>query len=88
MAIAAGVKAKYAQLNGVPGPVICEVADNWSANLIIVGKRRLKGLYKIFLGSVSNYITHHAPCSVLIMHGSNSAISESTSQNSSNGDRF
>ena len=74
MAIAAGVKAEYAQLNGLPGPVICEVADNWSANLIIVGKRKLKGLHKMFLGSVSNYVTHHAPCSVLIMHASNSAI--------------
>ncbi|MGL5078438.1 MAG: universal stress protein, partial [Waterburya sp.] len=29
--------------------------------------RGLKGLKEMFLGSVSNYVTHHAPCSVLIL---------------------
>ena len=67
-AMAAGVDAEYAQLNGVPGQVICELASDWSADLIVVGSRQLKGLNEMFLGSVSNYVTHHAPCSVLILH--------------------
>ncbi|MEO1800539.1 MAG: universal stress protein [Cyanobacteria bacterium J06629_2] len=66
-AIAAGVAAEYTQLNGLPGQIICEIANHWSADLIVVGSRGLKGLNEIFLGSVSNYVTHHAPCSVLIM---------------------
>lgn len=63
----AGVEAEYRQLIGNPGRMICELADTWSADLILVGSRGLKGLKEMFLGSVSNYVTHHAPCSVLIV---------------------
>ena len=66
-ATAAGVSTEFTQLAGNPGRLICELANNWSADLIIVGSRGLKGLKEMFLGSVSNYITHHAPCSVLIV---------------------
>ena len=65
-ATAARVSTEYTQLAGNPGRIICELASSWSADLIIVGSRELKGLKEIFLGSVSNYVTHHAPCSVLI----------------------
>lgn len=65
-ACAEGVDAEFTQLAGNPGRMICELANNWSADLIIVGSRGLKGLKEMFLGSVSNYVTHHAPCSVLI----------------------
>ncbi|GAB4540114.1 MAG: universal stress protein [Pleurocapsa sp.] len=66
-ATSVGVKTEYTQLTGNPGRTICELADNWSADLILVGSRGLKGLKEMFLGSVSNYVTHHAPCSVLIV---------------------
>lgn len=69
-AIAQGVKAEYAQLRGIPGVEICELAKAWSADLILVGSRGLKGLKEMFIGSVSNYVTHHAPCSVLIVRSS------------------
>ncbi|MGB5636031.1 MAG: universal stress protein [Waterburya sp.] len=64
----AGIETEYTQLSGDPGQMICELASTWSADLILVGSRGLKGLKEMFLGSVSNYVTHHAPCSVLIMH--------------------
>ena len=63
----AGVDSEYTQLTGNPGRTICELASNWSADLIVVGSRGLTGLKEMFLGSVSNYVTHHAPCSVLIV---------------------
>ena len=66
-ATAAGVETEYTQLTGNPGSIICELADTWSADLIIVGSRGLKGLKEMFLGSVSNYVTHHTPCSILIV---------------------
>jgi nucleotide-binding universal stress UspA family protein len=66
-AIAEGVKTEFTQLAGNPGRMICELASHWSADLILVGSRGLKGLKEMFLGSVSNYVTHHAPCSVLIV---------------------
>ena len=66
-ATAAGVDTEYTQLSGNPGRMICELANNWSADLIVIGSRGLKGLKEMLLGSVSNYVTHHAPCSVLIV---------------------
>lgn len=66
-ATAAGVSTEFTQLTGNSGRMICELANNWSADLILVGSRGLKGLKEMFLGSVSNYVTHHAPCSVLIV---------------------
>ncbi|MGF1589320.1 MAG: universal stress protein [Pleurocapsa sp.] len=63
----AGVKTEFSQLTGNPGWSICELANNWAADLIVVGSRGLKGLKEMFLGSVSNYVTHHAPCSILIV---------------------
>ena len=62
-----GVNTEYTQLTGDPGMSICELANTWSADLILVGSRGLKGFKEMFLGSVSNYVTHHAPCSVLIL---------------------
>lgn len=62
----AGVNTEYKQLIGNPGRSICELASTWGADLILVGSRGLKGLTEMFLGSVSNYVTHHAPCSVYI----------------------
>ena len=75
----AGVSTEYTQLAGNPGRLICELANNWSADLIIVGSRGLKGLKEMFLGSVSNYVTHHAPCSVLIVRNSIDTKSEPAS---------
>ncbi len=62
-----GVKTEFLQKSGHPGHSICELAFTSSADLIVVGSRGLKGLKEMFLGSVSNYVTHHAPCSVLIV---------------------
>ncbi|HEY9829820.1 MAG TPA: universal stress protein [Stenomitos sp.] len=54
---------------GEAGILICEVAQNWEADLIVIGRRGHQGLSEILLGSVSNYVVHHAPCSVLVVQG-------------------
>jgi len=64
-ATAAGVNAEFAQKPGSPGRTICNVARTWEADLIVIGRRGHSGLSELFLGSVSNYVLHHAPCSVL-----------------------
>ena len=69
-ATAAEVATEYSQLNGNPGRTICELADTWKADLVVVGSRGLKGIKEMFLGSVSNYVTHHTPCSILIVRTS------------------
>jgi nucleotide-binding universal stress UspA family protein len=67
IATSAGVKSEITLTKGVPGRVICELAKSWQADLIIVGRRGRSGLGELLMGSVSNYVTHHAPCSVLIV---------------------
>lgn len=79
---ATGIKSEYIQLTGNPGRALCELAITWSADLILIGSRGLKGLKEMFLGSVSNYVTHHAPCSVLIVRQPTNNESEQTSSKS------
>ncbi len=61
----AGVATEFSQNVGNPGRTICEVARTWEADLIIMGRRGLSGLSELFMGSVSNYVLHHATSSVL-----------------------
>jgi nucleotide-binding universal stress UspA family protein len=63
----AGIQTEFQQILGSPGKLICQTAKQWSANLIIIGNRGRSGLSEFFLGSVSNYVLHHAPCSVLVV---------------------
>jgi len=67
-ATAQGIKTEFTQTAGDPGRVICDIASSWQADMIIVGNRGRSGLSEFFLGSVSNYVMHHAPCSVLVVH--------------------
>ena len=63
-----GVNTEFTQNTGSPGKMICELAKFWNADLIIMGRRGRSGLAEVFLGSESNYVLHHAPCSVQIVH--------------------
>ncbi len=64
---AAGVRAEGSLLPGKPGRLICEVAQVWNADTIILGRRQMTGIKELLLGSVSNYVVHSAPCSVMIV---------------------
>ncbi|NEQ99128.1 MAG: universal stress protein [Cyanothece sp. SIO2G6] len=67
-AIAAGVAASCDQPSGPAGSSICHSAQQWDADLIVIGSRCLMGLKEFLLGSVSNHVMHHAPCSVYVVH--------------------
>lgn len=69
-ALAAGVNAEFSQNIGDPGRTICNIAISWQADLIIMGRRGRTGLSELFLGSVSNYVLHHAACAVLVVQHS------------------
>lgn len=45
---------------------LCRVATLLDADLIVVGDRGMSGARRV-LGSVPNKVTHHAPCSVLVV---------------------
>jgi len=64
------VPIEYAQSAGIPGKTICQLARDSEADLIVIGRRGHSGFNELIAGSVSNYVMHHAPCSVLIVqHG-------------------
>lgn len=64
-----GIEATATQLVGEPGKALCLLAKDWSADLMVVGRRGIQGLGEIILGSVSSYVLHHAPCAVLVVQG-------------------
>ncbi|NBC65912.1 MAG: universal stress protein, partial [Bacteroidetes bacterium] len=62
-----GIQADYEYAVGEPGKLICQLAKQHEVDLIIVGRRGRRGMSEILLGSVSNYVIHHAPCHVLVV---------------------
>jgi nucleotide-binding universal stress UspA family protein len=62
-----GVEVKAFARQGDPADAIIDVAEEEKADLIIVGNKGMTGAKRFLLGSVPNKISHHAPCSVLIV---------------------
>lgn len=54
-------------LYGSPDSRIVETAEKIEADLIIVGSHGYNRWERILLGSVSDSVVHHAPCSVLVV---------------------
>ena len=52
---------------GDAADAILDVAEEQSSDLIVVGNRGMTGAKRFLLGSVPNKVSHHAPCSVLIV---------------------
>ena len=51
---------------GSPADLICRIAGQVNADLIVVGNKGMTGARRV-LGSVPNSVAHKAPCSVLIL---------------------
>ena len=66
-AIDRGIPTEWACEADKPEKVILGRAKSWDADLIVMGRRGLRGLKEVLLGSVSNYVIYHASCSVLIV---------------------
>jgi len=54
-------------LFGSPESRIVETAEQFKADLIILGSHGYNRWERLLLGSVSDSVLHHAPCSVLIV---------------------
>lgn len=54
-------------LFGSPDSRIVETAEEMQADLIIMGSHGYKRWERMLLGSVSNSVVHHAPCSVMVV---------------------
>lgn len=61
------LKVEARPQEGEAADAILDVAEEENADLIVVGNRGMAGAQRFLLGSVPNKISHHAPCSVLIV---------------------
>jgi nucleotide-binding universal stress UspA family protein len=66
----AGVEVHTHAREGDPADAILDVAEEQKADLIVVGNKGMTGAKRFLLGSVPNKVSHHAPCSVMIIRTS------------------
>lgn len=62
-----GFHAEGISLEGAPETEIVEYAKKWGADLIVVGSHDRPLLERLLLGSISQGVVKHAPCSVLVV---------------------
>lgn len=67
----ARTEAQAKTLKGDPKIAILDEADNWGADLIVVGTHGYNALERLWIGSVSRAVASHAKCSVAIARGRN-----------------
>jgi len=62
-----GIEVQTHPVEADPAEAILNVAEQTSADLIVVGNKGMTGARRYLLGSVPNNVSHHAPCSVIIV---------------------
>jgi nucleotide-binding universal stress UspA family protein len=63
----AGIEVQTHPVQADPADAILNVAEETDADLIVVGNKGMTGARRFLLGSVPNNVSHHAPCSVIIV---------------------
>lgn len=76
---AEGISVNCIHCFGDPEQAINDFALEWNPTLIVLGRRQRSGIAEFFLGSVSDYMLHHAKCSVYVVHEPTSNLSNITS---------
>jgi nucleotide-binding universal stress UspA family protein len=62
-----GIEVQIHPVEGDPADAILNVAEEIKGDLIVVGNKGMTGARRYLLGSVPNNVSHHAPCSVIIV---------------------
>ena len=62
-----GVHAQCLVEEGNPGRRVIQLAKRWEADLIVLGRTRRGSLADCLFGTVSDYVIHHASCSLLLI---------------------
>lgn len=62
-----GAEADQRLKRGIPAEEILRAAEEEKVDLIAIGSRGLSGVKAFLLGSVSDKVSHHAKCPVLIV---------------------
>jgi nucleotide-binding universal stress UspA family protein len=63
----AGRQVDAQVVSGHPALCLIEQAESWLADLIVVGSHGMGPIDRFLLGSVSEHVLRHAPCSVLVV---------------------
>jgi nucleotide-binding universal stress UspA family protein len=63
----AGFQVDTVVREGITRPDIVDIAAEWQADLIVLGAHGRRGLERLLLGSVSDFVARHAKCSVEIV---------------------
>ena len=64
-----GLKTEAVVYDGDPRSVIVDEAEDWKADLIVLGSHGYTGIKRWLLGSVAQSVVNHAPCSVEVVRG-------------------
>ncbi|XZE34307.1 universal stress protein [Pirellulaceae bacterium SH501] len=67
------VHVSSAMVEGHVKESIVDEASRYGADLVVVGSHGYGPIHRFFLGSVSQYVAHNAPCSVMIVKTSKSS---------------
>lgn len=51
------------------GEMICQTIENKKIDFLVIGRRGMSKLSRIFVGSTSKYCVEHADCNVLVVKG-------------------
>jgi nucleotide-binding universal stress UspA family protein len=62
-----GIEVETHCMGGDPADALIDVAEATNAGLIVVGSKGMRGGKRFMLGNVPNKVSHHAPCSVMIV---------------------
>ncbi len=65
------ISTEYQHHFGEPGATILSVAQEWNADLIVLGRHDHSAIAEFFVGSVSNHVVDRANCSVLVIKDTN-----------------
>ena len=64
----AGFEVASSASRGHPGAEILRMVDQGDFDLVVLGASHSTWMGNVLMGSVSTYVLHHAPCSVLVTH--------------------
>jgi nucleotide-binding universal stress UspA family protein len=62
-----GLEVETHCMGGDPANALLDIAEATDADLIVIGSKGMRGGRRFLLGNVPNKVSHHAPCSVMIV---------------------
>jgi nucleotide-binding universal stress UspA family protein len=66
-AVGGAVEVRLVPLDEEPGHAIVELAKELAPDLLVIGSGGKGFIKRLFTGSVSDHVVHHAPCPVLVI---------------------